>query len=762
MGYYPRSTQLLAVLLLIDQQRMLGEIHTGEGKSDIVRMFAAYKSLEGRKVDIVTSSSILAIRDAAESQLFFSHFNLSVSHICCDLRLPSLFCADIIFGDSASYQFSILNDVFFQRGLRNHRKFDVVIVNEVDAMLLDGSDFIAYISKKVDDLDEYRWLYSIVWDTVNHYDKEHRSDAIDRVKALVQELNILALFPSYMTDFFTYCLEKWPAKAFNAKHDFERDKDYTASNESGIVPVDYGNTGVIQAGRKYSNGVHQFLSLKESMPLVAEDLTAAFISNMALFKLYSDLYGVTGTMGNAAEKAEMRDVYDVQFFKMPTFRPLVSVVFDGALFWSVTGWYSAIVKASTEMLRVHHRPVLVIFESIYQLKVFAHYLSHEEISPIMIDGTESSSERALRVTAAGEVDAICIATNIAGRGMDIKLSAAAVSNGGLHVIRTYIERNSRVEEQVTGRTGRSGQPGSSQLIARDDMCSASGTNPSRIALLTLRDLEYNRLAELRHQFTVPIAKLKDLAFLHFCQLLFDESSVHNETLRRLPNGFEAMWVIIQPFLPEGEELPVMPTKQLKFSDEYEREGAKLRWNFWLARHRDSYSNGDLLNRGALLKMFFNSFCVFMRDLADSLGNQPVILNPFILVRRGVERDSLEDFDRALALDSSCVAAWIHKARVCSKVNKVKNAVLALRSVQEPMRLLVARYHRISSEMKNAEYLRPLHDLLIAIAKHLKLTLEALQPEKKLEFLTWSQVRLLATNKALGRFFTLRYAGSLSR
>ena len=129
---------------------------------------------------------------------------------------------------------------------------------------------------------------------------------------------------------------------------------------------------------------------------------------------------------------------------------------------------------------------------------------------------------------------------------------------------------------------------------------------------------------------------------------------------------------------------------------------------------------DLLNRGALLKMFFDSFCVFMSDLAASLGNQTVILNPFILVRRGVERDSLEDFDRALALDSSCVAAWIHKARVSSKANKVKSAVLALRSLQEPMRLLVARYHRISSEMKNAEYLRPLHDLLAAMAKHLQL------------------------------------------
>lgn len=78
-------------------------------------------------------------------------------------------------------------------------------------------------------------------------------------------------------------------------------------------------------------------------------------------------------MGNAAEKAEMRDVYDVQFFKMPTFRPLVSVVLDGALFWSVTGWYAAIVKASTEMLRDRRRPVLVIFESIFQLEVFAHY-----------------------------------------------------------------------------------------------------------------------------------------------------------------------------------------------------------------------------------------------------------------------------------------------------------------------------------------------------------------------------------------------------
>lgn len=454
----------------------------------------------------------------------------------------------------------------------------------------------------------------------------------------------------------------------------------------------------------------------------------------------------------------MRDVYGVQFFKMPTFRPLVSVVFAGALFWSVTAWYSAIVQASTEMLRDRHRPVLVIFESIYQLKVFAHYLSHEEISPIVIDGTESSSERALRVAAAGEVGAICIATNIAGRGMDIKLCAAAVRNGGLHVIRTYIERNSRVEEQVTGRTGRCGQPGSSQLIARDDMCTTSGTNsnPGRIAsLLTLRDLEYNRQAQLRHQFTVPMAKLKDLAFLHFCQLLFDESSVHNETLRRLPSGFDAMWAIVQPFLPEGEQPPpAMPTKQLQFSDEYEREGAKLRWNFWLARHRDSYSNGDLLNRGALLKMFFDSFCVFMRDLAASLGNQTVILNPFILVRRGVERDSLEDLDRALALDSSCVAAWIHKARVMSsKANKVKSAVLALRSLQEPMRLLVARYHRISSEMKNAEYLRPLHDLLAAMAKHLKSTLEALQPGRQLEFLTWSQVRSLllatTTNKADG-------------
>ena len=470
----------------------VAEMKTGEGKTLVALLPSYLNALTERGVHVVTVNDYLAQRDAGWNAPVFHFLGLSVGVIIADAsflydpeyineehadeRMQHLkpctrkqaYAADVTYGTNNEFGFDYLrdnmvNEVDFLR----QRELNFAIVDEVDSILIDEARTPLIISAPAgDNPDSYYQFAKVVSKlTPEDYvlDEKHKSvtltdQGIEKVQRLLGIDNLYSAENSRLV----YHLDQ----ALRAQIVFNRDRDYVVTNSGEVIIVDE-HTGRLMHGRRYNEGLHQAIEAKEGVAVKEESMTLATISFQNFFRLYRKLSGMTGTAFTEAE--EFQQIYTLNVIQIPPNRPIKRIDKDDLIFRTEAGKLRAIVRTIQEY-HAKGQPILVGSASIVKNELIAKYLDEAKL-PYEILNAKNNEREAAIVAKAGEKGAITLATNMAGRGTDIKLPEEVKKLGGLVVIGSERHDSRRVDNQLRGRGGRQGDPGITQFFVscEDDL-----------------------------------------------------------------------------------------------------------------------------------------------------------------------------------------------------------------------------------------------------------------------------------------------------
>ncbi len=491
-GIRPYNTQVLALLGLLNYptkfKGRIAQIRTGEGKSTVITLLAFYNACLGKFVDIISSSRYLARRDHEKYRNFFHTFGFTTSHICTDVPTQDNFQGQIIFGTNFDFEFAILRDELQEKELRTIKKdgqvlprpFDVVIVDEVDNLLIDSAFNSAHIS--IPTKAKWSWIYRLIFEFV-----QANKEAVGRLikgELSLQESILSALknkLSSYDEGRFKERIAQiepqkfisWLQSAYKALYEEKLNSDYVIKPvekelltqkvyTDQIVIVDRKNTGRLNEGSRWHNGLHEFLEVKHNLPIQEESLMPSSLCHPVFFGGYSTIYGLTGTVGSSIERKEVEAIYQIDTFDTPAHKPNRRALLETKILPTADQYFIEIL-ADIEALIAKKRPTLLLFESIQESVDFATFLQGKGIYHQLLNERQAEHEDFI-IARAGTQGMVTVATNTAGRGTDITLHPKSLEHGGLHVIFTFYPQNDRVEEQGFGRAARQGQSGSARMI----------------------------------------------------------------------------------------------------------------------------------------------------------------------------------------------------------------------------------------------------------------------------------------------------------
>ena len=496
------DVQLIGSMVL--HEGNVAELKTGEGKTLMSTLAAYLNALEGKGVHIVTVNDYLAQRDAGWMGAIYDALNISVGVIIneasfvydgsfdnehhTDPRMKKLrpvtrkeaYQADITYGTNNEFGFDYLRDNMVNEvELVRQRDLNFAIVDEVDSILIDEARTPLIISAPAaENPDAYYQFAKIAARLVPEdyvLDEKRRSVALsdEGVEKVQKMLGIKNLYtPEYVRS--VYHMDQ----ALRAQTLFHRDKDYVVTNEGEVIIVDE-HTGRLKQGNRYNEGLHQAIEAKEGVPVLQESMTLATISFQNYFRLYNKLSGMTGTAFTEAE--EFQQIYSLDVVVVPPNKPITRVDHEDLIYKTEKGKIKAIADAIKEYHR-EGRPVLVGSGSIAKNEMIANYLDKEHIKYEILNAKNNEREAAI-VEEAGQKGAITLATNIAGRGTDIKLGKGVRELGGLVVIGSERHESRRIDNQLRGRGGRQGDPGDTQFYVSTEDDLMRIFQGERIALL---------------------------------------------------------------------------------------------------------------------------------------------------------------------------------------------------------------------------------------------------------------------------------------
>ncbi len=628
-GFEPRAVQLLALLFLYTRTEHKGrfaQIATGEGKSLIVAMLATIKALEGETVEVATSSPILAKRDADNYKRFYQLFGLKVACNGHEHRyvqgIKECYQEDIqiIYGDAANFQFDILRHEYSSLGTRGKRDFNTIIVDEVDNLLIDENAKIAMLSSTIPGMDLLIPILTTLWHKLQTIViSNSRSDQayIAEVGQILTEYlhtimdektNDFVAIPAHLKALAKIQAPKWIDSALLAHFTYKESRDYTIelnnSSRHVVVPVDFANTGVLQNGTSWNNGLHQFLQIKHGLEVYPESLTTNFFSNLALIDRYQkNVYGITGTLGSQESQKLLDDVYSIDFVDIPTYKNKRFIELSGEVIASSLDWQSKIVSSSIREA-TNGRVVLVVCESI------------EETNRIFEELRKKHSGQLYKYSKNGTLEehflkdlvnsgTIIVATNLAGRGTDIRISNEAINYGGLHVCCTFMPENERVETQIFGRASRNGEPGSGQLIIND-----------------LRPLSIEQLKSIRNenekleldkirQYQLPRIRFKDKLFNEYMQLFKNLQEISG--IKKIDESISSEWKL------ESSIHTYLKPELIK----YNKFTIEERWGIWLKEHDLEYQENK---ESKFYDKVKEDFIIFKNTILQDYGKKSFINN----------------------------------------------------------------------------------------------------------------------------------------
>ena len=475
----PFPVQLIGATVL--HEGNISEMKTGEGKTLSSTMPAYLNALSGKGVHIITVNEYLANRDAAETGKLYEFLGLTVglniSGMSKEEKKMAYEC-DITYGTNNEFGFDYLRDnMVLYKEHKVQRGLNFAIIDEVDSVLIDEARTPLIISgsaKKSASLYEQANSFVVTLNKESDFTYDEKTKGVQLTEEGMNKaekfFNIENLF-----DLSNVSLTHHINQALKAHVSMHRDTDYVIE-EGEVVIVDQF-TGRLMKGRRYSDGLHQAIEAKEGLKIQNESMTLASITFQNYFRMYNKLAGMTGTA--KTEEEEFRNIYNMDVIAIPTNKPIAREDRPDMIYKTMEGKFNAVIEA------IHRRhaigqPVLVGTVAVETSELISQLLKKKKIKHDVLNAKNHYREAEI-IENAGQKGSVTIATNMAGRGTDIKLGSGVLELGGLAVIGTERHESRRIDNQLRGRAGRQGDPGLSQffLSMEDELMRRFGSDNLR-------------------------------------------------------------------------------------------------------------------------------------------------------------------------------------------------------------------------------------------------------------------------------------------
>ncbi len=460
LGMKHYRVQLIGGVVLY--QGRVAEMKTGEGKTLVATCPAYLHALTGEGVHVITTNEYLAKRDCEEMGQVYSFLGLTSGVILHEMDTDErreIYNRDIVYGINSEIGFDYLKDNMVKSSEeRAQRALNYAIIDEIDSILIDEARTPLIISGEGEDPTEY---YISIDEFVKSLKKDVHFEVDEKKKTATLTEEGIAKLEEYFNienyaDFENIKLRHHITQSLKANYTMARDIDYIENDEGEILIVD-GFTGRVMEGRRFSDGLHQAIEAKEDVDIQPENRTLATITLQNLFRMYKRLSGMSGTV--VTELEEFQEIYNLDVIVIPTNKPVERIDKEDKVYTNIKDKYYAIVD---EIIATHEKgqPILVGTASIQKSEDISALLKRKGISHNVLNAKNHALEANI-VSRAGVKGAITIATNMAGRGTDIKLTDEVKALGGLKVIGSERHDSVRVDNQLRGRSGRQGDPGES-------------------------------------------------------------------------------------------------------------------------------------------------------------------------------------------------------------------------------------------------------------------------------------------------------------
>ncbi len=481
LGLYPYKVQVMGGIVLHNGD--VPEMRTGEGKTLTATMPVYLNALSGKGVHVVTVNEYLTTRDATEMGELYSWLGLSVGINLAaksPLEKREAYNCDITYSTNSEIGFDYLRDNMVVRAEDMvQRPLNYALIDEVDSILIDEARTPLIVSGPQG--SETNQLYFLADNLVKSLDKEDyiidvpsktiglSDTGIDKAEKFFKLNNLYDIENVAITHFLD--------NALRANYIMTYDVDYLVNEDQEVMIID-PFTGRTMEGRRYSDGLHQAIEAKEGVPVQNESKTSASITYQNLFRMYKKLAGMTGT--GKTEEEEFREVYNIRVVPIPTNRPIARVDHEDLLYPSLEYKFNAVI-ADVKRRYEKGQPVLVGTVSVETSDLISQKLVAAGV-PHEVLNAKNHYREAQIIMNAGQRGAVTIATNMAGRGTDIKLGPGVRELGGLCVIGTERHESRRIDNQLRGRSGRQGDPGESQfyLSLEDDLMKRFGSERIKV------------------------------------------------------------------------------------------------------------------------------------------------------------------------------------------------------------------------------------------------------------------------------------------
>lgn len=482
LGMRHYDVQMVGGLVLNDGN--IAEMKTGEGKTLVATLAVVLNAMKGKGVHVVTVNDYLASRDSGEMEPLYSFLGYSVGCLTAEIQdemeRKAQYDADITYGTNNEYGFDYLRDNMKVRAEEKvQREHHYAIIDEVDSILIDEArtpliisgptqrDHNYYaqadeIAKQMQRGEKIETKAGEPEQTTGDFivDEKNRTivmteDGLQKAQDLFEVENLYSLENAALSHHLD--------QALKAHYIFEKDVDYVVQNDEIIIVDEF--TGRLSEGRRYSEGLHQALEAKEGVEIQEESQTLAEITYQNYFRLYEKLAGMTGTA--QTEATEFSQIYDLDVISIPTNLPIARDDKNDLIYNTEREKLDAVVKRVKE-LHAKGQPVLIGTASIEKSEMIDERLKKEKIPHNMLNAKNHVQEAQI-IMNAGQKGAVTVATNMAGRGVDIKIDDEVRSLGGLMILGTERHESRRIDNQLRGRSGRQGDPGESQFfLSLDD------------------------------------------------------------------------------------------------------------------------------------------------------------------------------------------------------------------------------------------------------------------------------------------------------
>ena len=502
LGQRHYDVQVIGGIVL--HRGMISEMKTGEGKTLVSTLASYLNSLAKKSVHIVTVNDYLAKRDSEWMGEVYKKLGLSTGFIIngmSDQERKQAYEADITYGTNNEFGFDYLRDnMKFDKEQIVQSKFDFAIIDEVDSILVDEARTPLIISGAAEESSQ---LYKVVDKVISSlekkdYEKDEKSKSVvlndvgvEKLEKIFVNQNLLSEGSLY--DINNVSLLHHTNQSLKARFMFEKDKDYLVQDGKVLIVDEF--TGRAMEGRRFSEGLHQAIEAKENLEVQVENQTLASITYQNYFRSYDKLSGMTGTAKTEAD--EFFDIYKLEVIEIPTNREMVRLDSEDEIYRTLDEKYNAIIEL-VENCRKKKQPCLVGTVSIEKSESLSGLLKKKKIPHEVLNAKNHLKEAEI-IANAGKPGQVTIATNMAGRGTDIKLGGldsdkefaknkeVALKAGGLYIIGTERHESRRIDNQLRGRSGRQGDPGSSKffLSLEDDLMRIFGSEKLDSVLQTL-------------------------------------------------------------------------------------------------------------------------------------------------------------------------------------------------------------------------------------------------------------------------------------